>query len=56
MQYEEPLFIIFLVRLPVHLGDELFDRRLGLILKMSGSVYERVGFIDSFILESETRH
>ncbi|KAI0888329.1 heterokaryon incompatibility protein-domain-containing protein [Annulohypoxylon maeteangense] len=48
-----PLFVMFLVRLPFHLGEEQLYRCLGLVLEMTGTAYERVGFVDSCILEAE---
>lgn len=54
--HEGPLFVVFLVRFPCQSGEGIFDRLLGLVLKMTGNFYERVGFIDSCILKSETKH
>ncbi|XDG06140.1 hypothetical protein ABKA04_005755 [Annulohypoxylon sp. FPYF3050] len=54
--HEGPLFVAFLVRFPFQSGEGIFDRLLGLVLKMTGNFYERVGFIDSCILKSETNN
>ncbi|KAI1380555.1 heterokaryon incompatibility protein-domain-containing protein [Hypoxylon crocopeplum] len=47
------LLILFLTRLSLYLSDKCFEHRLGLVFKTAGSVYERVGFIDSCVLKSE---
>ncbi|KAI1458744.1 heterokaryon incompatibility protein-domain-containing protein [Annulohypoxylon moriforme] len=50
---ESSLFVVFLVKIPFLLGEKRFARRLGLIVKMGGNLYERVGFVDSCILKSK---
>lgn len=52
---KDQLFIVFLTRLPFASDDRLFDHRLGLIVKGKGGKggYERIGFVDGWIMESK---